>query len=86
MNPDDALCMFCGKASPLGTPCCEKRGGFLSGERAAWAVGYAVGLAEGMDKLRALRAAVRVYLEENPLPARNPEARAELLRLVKQDN
>jgi hypothetical protein len=57
----------------------------LSNEKAEWAVGYAVGLAEGMDKLRALRAAVRSYLEENPLPARNPEARAELLRLIKQD-
>ena len=82
---DDALCMFCGKSSPLGTLCCEKRSGFFSNEKTAWSVGYAVGLAEGMDKFRALRAAVKAYLEENPLPARNPEARAELLRLLKQD-
>ena len=88
MSGDEALCLFCGKSSPLDRACCAKRSGFLTSEDASWAVGYATGLAEGMDALRELRAAVRKYLtSQTHLESfgYQTEELAELRRLVTLD-
>lgn len=88
MSGDEALCLFCGKSTTLGASCCAKRHGFLTSDNASWAVGYATGLTEGMDKLRELRAAVRKYLaSQTHLESfgYQTEELAELRRLVTFD-